>query len=147
MHRGVSARQINVKTYLPDRKMPCSTYQTHGDPEVRASSGSLRRSSLKADMRDHHVKYDKICHWTDSSTVLLWRQSAHKKQQVFVANRAKEILKNLPWINGDIENPADVGIREMSIEGLKETVAPDRWRKVAKAVVPRERSWSSASYQ
>ena len=43
---------------------------------------------------EHDVKIDDIYHWTDSSTVLHWLQSADKKQQVFVANRAAEILEN-----------------------------------------------------
>ena len=86
---------------------------------------------------------DKIYHWTDSSTVLQWLQAAHKKQQVFVANRAAEILGNSSmdqWrhVKG-VENPADIGTRGMSIEGLKESVwlngqvwlqrSVDKWTK------------------
>ena len=67
-----------------------------------------------------------IYQWTDSSTVLQWLQAAHKKQQMFVANRAAEILGNssmvqLRHVKG-VENPADIGTRGMSIEGLKESV-------------------------
>ena len=77
-------------------------------------------------LNEHDVKIDKIYHWTDSSTVLQWLQAAHKKQQVFVANRAAEILENSSmdkWrhVKG-VENPADIGTRGMSIEGLKEFV-------------------------
>ena len=77
-------------------------------------------------LNEHDVKIDKIYHWTDSSTVLQWLQAAHKKQQVFVANRAAEILENSSmdqWrhVKG-VENPADIGTRGMSIEGLKESV-------------------------
>ena len=43
---------------------------------------------------EHDVRTDKIYLWTDSSTVLQWLKAAHKKQQVFVANRAAEILEN-----------------------------------------------------
>ncbi|XP_075265624.1 uncharacterized protein LOC142357685 [Convolutriloba macropyga] len=58
--------------------------------------------------------------------VLQWLQSAHKRQQVFVANRAAKILENSSmdqWrqVKG-IENPADIGNRGMSIEGLNESV-------------------------
>ena len=72
------------------------------------------------------MKIGKIYHWTDSSTVLQWLQSAHKKQQVFFANRAAEILESSSmdqWrhVKG-IENPADIGTRGMSIGGLKESV-------------------------
>ena len=77
-------------------------------------------------LNEHDVKIDKIYHWTDSSTVLQWLQAAHKKQPVFVANRAAEILENSSmdqWrhVKG-VENPADIGTRGMSIEGLKESV-------------------------
>ena len=77
-------------------------------------------------LNEHDVKIDKIYHWTDSSTVLQWLQAAHKKQQVFVANRAAEILENSSmdqWrhVKG-VENPADIGTRGMSIERLKESV-------------------------
>ena len=77
-------------------------------------------------LNEHDVRIDKIYHWTDSSTVLQWLQAAHKKQQVFVANRAAEILENSSmdqWrhVKG-VENPADIGTRGMSIEGLKKSV-------------------------
>ena len=77
-------------------------------------------------LNEHDVIIDKIFHWDDSSTVLQWLQAAHKKLQVFVANRAAEILENSSmdqWrhVKG-VENPADIGIRGMSIEGLKESV-------------------------
>ena len=82
----------------------------------------LRRQILK----ELDLRNDKIYHWTESSAVLQWLQAAHKKQQVFVANRAAEILENSSmdqWrhVKG-VENPADIGTRGMSIEGLKESV-------------------------
>ena len=104
------------------------------------------------------VRIDKIYHWTNSSTVLQLLQAAHKKQQVFVANRAAEILQNSSmdqWrhVKG-VENTADIGTREMSIEGLKESVWLNgpAWlqadeEKLAKAVVPRERTRTRASYE
>ena len=49
LHRDISARRSNVETHLCDRKMPCSTHQTHDDSEFRTSSRSLRSSSQKAD--------------------------------------------------------------------------------------------------
>ena len=124
--RGISTRRGNVETRLCDRKKPCGSYQTHDDSEVRTSSRSLRSSSQEADFEGTWSnRIDNIFHWTDSSTVLQWLQSAHKKQQVFVANRATEILENSSmdqWrhVKG-IENPADIGTRGMSIEGLKES--------------------------
>ena len=66
-------------------------------------------------LNEHDVRIDKILHWADSSTVLQWLQAAHKKQQVFVANRAAEILENSSmdqWrhVKG-VEKPADIGTR------------------------------------
>ena len=82
---------------------------------------SLRRQIL----RQCYVKIDKSYHWTDLSTVLQWLHSAHKNQQLFVANKAAEILKNSSmdqWRHvTSIENPADIGTKWMSIEGLKES--------------------------
>ena len=53
-------------------------------------------------------------------------KSLHEKQQVFVANRAAEVLEISSmdqWrqVKG-IKNPADIGTRRMSIAGLKEFV-------------------------
>ena len=77
-------------------------------------------------LNEYDVRIDKIYHWTTSSTVLQWLQAAHKKHQVFVANRAAEILENSlmdQWrhVKG-VENPADIATRGMSIEGLKEFI-------------------------
>ena len=77
-------------------------------------------------LNEHDVRIDKIFHWTNSSTVLQWLQAAHMKQQVFVANRAAEILENSSmdqWRHVKVvENPADIGTRGRSIEGLKESI-------------------------
>ena len=45
-------------------------------------------------LKEHDVRIEKIYHWTNSSKVLEWLKASHKKQQVFVANRAAEILEN-----------------------------------------------------
>ena len=85
--------------------------------------GILLRKQI---LNEHDVKIEKLYHWTNSSTVLQWLQAAHKKQQVFVANRAAEILENSSMDHSrlvkGVENPADIGTRGMSIEGLKEYV-------------------------
>ena len=77
-------------------------------------------------LNEHDVRIEKIYHWVDSSSVLQWLQAAHKKQQVFVANRAAEILENSSmdqWRHfKGVENPADIGTRGMSIEGLNKSV-------------------------
>ena len=147
-----SERQGDTKTHLCDRKMPCSTYKIHDDSEMRISNRNLRSSSRNSDfetswsenwqsllwdrfiyrvtlvmqiLRHNDLKIDKVYYGTDSSTVLHWLQSAHEQQQVFVANRAAEILENFSmdqWrhVKG-LENPADIGTRGMSIEGVTES--------------------------
>ena len=77
-------------------------------------------------LSEHDVRTAKIYHWTNSSTVLQWIQAAHKKQQVFIANKAAEILENSSmdqWTHvKGVENPVDIGTRGMSIEGLEDFV-------------------------
>ena len=70
----------------PDRHM------TIPKLELQAAVHGVRLR--KQILNGHDVRIDKIYHWTDSSTVLQWLQAAHKKQQVFVANIAAEILEN-----------------------------------------------------
>ena len=73
--------------------------------------------------RENDLRIDKIYHWTYPSTILQSLQSAHKKQRVFVANRAAEILENTSldqWRhNTGIKKPADIGTRGMFIKSLK----------------------------
>ena len=120
VHLGISARRSNVETHLCDKKMPCSTYQTQNDFEfLQAAVYGVHLG--KQILQEHDVDIDKIYHWTDPSTILNRLQSAHKKQQVFFANRAAEILENsstdqLRHVKG-IQNPADIGTKVMSIEG------------------------------
>ena len=126
------------------------------DLQVAVYGVRLRRQLL----REYDVRIEKVYHWTDSSTVWQWLQSAHKKQQVFVANRAAEILENSSmdqWrhVKG-IKKPSDIGTRgtilvrrkSQGVRMVKRArMAPERWTKKAKAAVPSERSWSWASNQ
>ena len=70
-------------------------------PKLELEAAVYGVRSRKQILDEHDVKNDKIYHWTDSSPVLQWLQAAHKKQQVFDANRAAEILETHRWINGD----------------------------------------------
>ena len=63
-------------------------------PKLELQDAVYGNCLRKQILNEHDVKIHKIFHWTDSSTVLQWLQAAHKKHQVFVANRAAEILEN-----------------------------------------------------
>ena len=121
---GISARRSNVEIHLCDRKISCGTHQTYDNTVVRTVYGVRLRKQI---LSEHDVRIVKKSYlWTNSSTVLQWLQAAHKKKQVFVANRAAEILENSStdqWTHvKGVENPADIGTRGMSFKGLKESV-------------------------
>ena len=82
--------------------------------ELQAAVYGVRHR--KQILSDHDVRIDQIYHWTDSSTALQWLQSVQKKQ-VFVADRAAEILENVSmdqWRHVKVvENPSDIGTRGM----------------------------------
>ena len=60
------------------------------EPQAAVYGVRLRRQILS----EHNVKIVKVYHWIDSYTVLQWLHSGYKKQQVFVANIAAEILES-----------------------------------------------------
>ena len=74
-------------------------------------------------VKEHEMKINSCSFWSDSTTVLQWIHSSHRKQQVFVANRVAEILDTTDvsqWkhVSG-INNPADIGTRAINVEELK----------------------------
>ena len=76
-------------------------------------------------VKEHEMNINTCSFWSDSTTVLQWIHSSHRKQQVFVANRVAEILDTTDvsqWkhVSG-INNPADIGTRAINIEELKRT--------------------------
>ena len=126
MHRGISARRSNVKSYLRVRKCRVAPIIHTTTPKVELQSAVCRVRLKKQTLRKHDVKIDKTYYWTDSTTALQWLHSAHKKQQVFVANRAAETMENSSmdqWrhVKG-IEKPEDIGTRGTSTESIKKTV-------------------------
>ena len=91
--------------------------------ELQAAMYSVRLRTLIAE--EHDLQIDSVTHWTDSVTVLQWLHSADKRQNVFVANRAAEILENSTideWkhVKGGL-NPSDIGARGITIQKLTES--------------------------
>ena len=147
-----SEEAMCIEAYLQDEAMLTLTYVIGKcrvplirhmtipklDLQVAVYGVRLRKQTLS----EHDFRNDNVYHWTNSSTVLHWLQAAHKKQQVFVANSSK-ILENSSmdqWghVKG-VENPADIGTRGTSTEGLKDSVClngpawlqqgEENWRK------------------
>ena len=76
-------------------------------------------------VKEHETKIHSCNFWTDSTTVLQWIHSSHRKQQVFVANRVAEILDTTnvsQWnhVRG-ISNPADIGTQAINVDKLKKS--------------------------
>ena len=92
-------------------------------------------------VKEHEMKIHSCNFWTDSTTVLQWIHSSHRKQQVFVANIVAEILDTTnvsQWnhVSG-INNPADIGTRAINVDELKrsEWLTGPAWLK------QRENEW------
>ena len=120
--------------------------QTIPKLELQAALYSVRLRQLIS--ADHDIQIQTVTHWTDSMTVLQWLHSAHKRQQVFVANRVGEILDQSTvdeWrhVKGTM-NPADIGTRGVTVSQLLESEwlngpawlrqNPGSWPKQAKLV-------------
>ena len=74
-------------------------------------------------VKEHQSKIHSSNFWTDTTTVLQWIHSSHRKQQVFAANRVAEILDTTyvsQWNHvGGINNPADIGTRAINVDEFK----------------------------
>ena len=66
--------------------------QTIPKLELQAALNAVRLRQLIT--QGHDIAIANVYHWTDSLTVLQWIHSAPKKQQVFGANRIREILES-----------------------------------------------------
>ena len=74
-------------------------------------------------VKENEKKINSCSFWSDSTTLLQWIHSSHRKQQVFLANRVAEILDTTDvsqWkhVSG-INNPADIGTSAINVEELK----------------------------
>ena len=92
--------------------------------ELQAAVYLVKLGTLIVQKND--LRIDSVAHWTDSVTVLQWLHSADKKKQiVFVANRATEILENSTIDEREHvkseNNPSDIGKRGITIKKLTES--------------------------
>ena len=115
---GAELANVNGKCRIAPMKQ-----QTIPKLELQAALYSVRLRQLISE--DHDIHIQTVTHWTDSMTVLQWLHSAHKKQQVFVANRVGEILDQSTvdeWrhVKGTM-NPADIGTRGVTVTHLRES--------------------------
>ena len=107
--------------------------QTIPKLELQAALYSVRLRQLITE--EHDIQIQTVAHWTESMTVLQRLHSAHKRQQVFVANRVGEILdqstvdewRHVKWTM----NPADIGTRGVNVSQLlkKEWLNGPAWLK------------------
>ena len=86
-------------------------------------------------LKEHESKIQNCYFWTDSTTVLQWIHSSHRKQQVFVANRVIAILDTTDvsqWhhVSG-INNPAHIETKVINVDQLKrsEWLTEPSWLK------------------
>ena len=89
--------------------------------ELQAAVTAVR---LKEQLvKEYEMKINNGSFWLDSTTVLQWVHSSHRKQQIFVAKRVAAILDTSnvsQWKYGSgINNPADIRTRAINIEELK----------------------------
>ena len=91
-------------------------------PRLELQTASYSARLRKLIIQEHDLSIDSVTHWTDSVTVLQWVNSVDKKQNVFVANKATDILENSTvdgWKHIQSElNPSDIGTRGISIDKL-----------------------------
>ena len=75
---------------------------------------------------EHDFTIDQSLIWSDSSTVIQWLNAFDKKQQIFVANRIREILENTKLREKNhipgAQNPADLGTRGMRANEIASSV-------------------------
>ncbi|XP_063635020.1 uncharacterized protein LOC134805696 [Cydia splendana] len=80
--------------------------------ELQALIGSRLKETI---LKHHRFDVEKVCMWTDSSTVLHWVRNGAKRYSMYVANRLGEIAEltrthQWRWVPTKV-NPADVASR------------------------------------
>ncbi len=103
-------------------------------PKLKLQSALIACRLMESVKKEHDWSFDKVFLWSDSTTVLQWIRSSHKKHQVFIANRLGEILDTTSvdqwrYVPTD-SNPADCGTRGLSPDELKESgLSPDELKE------------------
>ena len=88
--RAETHNGVEVSFVIGNCRIPPMKQQTIPKLELQAVLYSVRLRQLIVE--EHDIRIASVTHWTDSMTVLQWLHAAHKKQQVFVANRVGEIM-------------------------------------------------------
>ena len=114
---------VELSSVIGKCRVALMKQQTIRKLELQAALYSVRLGQLITE--DHDIHIQEVMHWTDSLTVLQWLHSGYKKQQMFVANRAGEILDQSSldeWrhVKGTM-NPADIGTRGVTKSQLLES--------------------------
>ena len=114
-------------------------------PRLELQSAVMAVSLKEQIVKEHEMQISSCSFWSDSTTVLQWMYSSHRKQQVFVANRVAEILDTTDvsmWkhVSG-INNPADIGTRAINIEEHKrsEWLTGPAWLKRPESEWPKSK--------
>ena len=105
--------------------MQSCTDATHVNPRLELQAAVMAVHLIAQIVKELEHPVHSFAYWSDSSTVIQWINSSHRKQQVFVANRVAEILDTTDvsqWkhVSG-INNPADIGTRFITIKDLRQS--------------------------
>ncbi|XP_075151031.1 uncharacterized protein LOC142225140 [Haematobia irritans] len=96
-------------------KSNCAPNKFMTIPRLELQAAIMAVRLKDAIIKNHSICPHQIWFWTDSSTVIKWLTSEHRRYKQFVANRVAEILetsdeKQWRWVPGEM-NPADDGTR------------------------------------
>ena len=153
---AVAYLRLQPKEYSADlafviRKCRVAPMRRLSVPRLELQAAVMAVRLKEQIVKEHEMKINSCSFWSDSTTVLQWIHSSHRKQQVFVANRVAEILDTTDvsqWkhVSG-INNPADIGTRAINIEELKrsEWLTGPAWLKRPESEWPEQVNLTFAS--
>ena len=135
------AHRILSRLSICNRKAQSRIDATPFIPRLELQAAAMAVRLKEQIVNEHESKIHSCNFWTDSTTVLQWIHSSHRKQQVFVANRVVELLDTTngsQWnhVSG-INNAAEIGTRTINFDELKrsEWLTGPAWLK------QRENKW------